>query len=75
MDKWGDYGITYSLDGSQWTLDVRATSLEDAKRRVARAAAFGAAYGPIVVSVPLWLGWWVPAYCWVRNRLTRMSNR
>lgn len=69
-EKWGDYSVEYRLDGKRWTLPVRATSVEDAKRRVDRAAAFGEAKGPWQV-YPMWRGWWVPAYVWVRNALAR----
>jgi hypothetical protein len=67
-EKWGDYSVDYSLDGKQWSASIRATSEQDAKRRLDRAAAFGKVSGPwktYHVSV----GWWVPAYCWLRNRL------
>ena len=67
METWGEYSVDYSLDGKQWALVVRATSAEDAKRRVDRAAAFGQVTGPWQ-SYPLWRGWWVPAWCWLRNR-------
>ena len=41
LDEYGqqfdNYIITYRLDGSEWCLDVPATSVEDAKRRLTAA--------------------------------------
>jgi hypothetical protein len=36
-EKWGDYSVDYSLDGKQWSASIRATSEQDAKRRLDRA--------------------------------------
>lgn len=65
QETWGDYSVEYALDGKQWAIDIRATSIEDAKRRLDRAAAFGAVDGPWKI-VPAWRGWWVPLYVRVR---------
>ena len=67
-EQWGEYAVEYTMDGSKWVLPVRAVSAEDAKRRLDRAAAFGKIDGPWQ-SFPAVIGWWVPAYCWLRNKL------
>lgn len=69
-EKWAEYSVDFTLDGKQWALPVMATSEEDAKRRIDRAAAFGKISGPWQ-SYLAWRGWWVPAYAWVRNVLRR----
>lgn len=67
-EEWGNYDIVYMLDGKRWSLSVRATSADDAMRRVQRAAAFGKADGPWSDQIAAWHGWlWVPLYVWVRN--------
>lgn len=67
-EQWGNYSVDYSLDGSQWSMPVRATSAEDAKRRIDRAAAFGNITGPWSDPIPAWHGWlWVPLIVWWRN--------
>lgn len=58
-DDFQRYGIKYNLDGSTWTFDVMASSADDARRRVERAAAFGEVFGPILLNVkvaPDWFG-------------------
>lgn len=74
-EEWGNYDVVYSLDGRQWALPVRATSAEDAMRRVQRAAAFGKADGPWGNPTPAWHGWmWVPIYVGLRNAFSRFSR-
>lgn len=72
-EQWGNYNVEYALDGKKWVIPMRAMSEADAKRRLDRAAAFGSITGPWQ-SYPLWRGWWVPAYCWVRNKLARSTS-
>jgi len=64
-----EYQVYYTLDGKRWVLAIRALNTDDAKRRLDRASAFGNVSGPWQ-SYPAWRGWWVPAWCWVRNRLS-----
>lgn len=71
-EQWDDYHVSYTLDGAEWALPVRATSEEDAMRRVGRAAAFGKASGPWSRPIAAWHGWlWVPLYVRVRNAFSR----
>ena len=58
-DHFQRYGVEYQLDGSTWNLDIMATSEDDARRRLARAAAFGKVFGPVLVRIkvaPDWFG-------------------
>ena len=70
--QWGNYEIDYAFDGAQWAITVRATSEDDARRRLARAAAFGNVTGPWSRPIAAWHGWlWVPLYVRVRNAFSR----
>lgn len=74
-EQWGNYSVAYQLDGKQWALDVRATSEDDAMRRVQRAAAFGKADGPWSAKIPAWHGrLWVPLYITIRNLFMRLRH-
>lgn len=71
MKRTGVYMIEYGMDGSRWTIDVHAESAEEAKRRLAIASQFGEVLNPdgVSYSMPVALGWWVPAWVWLRNTL------
>ena len=64
--------VEYGMDGSRWSIDVHATSAEEAKRRLALASQFGEVLNPdgesYVVNAAVGM-WFVPTWVWLRNAL------
>jgi hypothetical protein len=61
--------FSYRMDGSQWSFDLPAKDFEDARRRLAAIAMTGQVDGQATRDpIPAWRGWWVPAWCWLKNR-------
>lgn len=65
---WDDYTCTYFYDGKHYNIDVRATSFEDAKKRLS-AMSLGRVDGKIMARIPATkeTAPLVKAFFWVRN--------
>ena len=57
---------SYRHLGKAWSLELWATSYEDAKERLNQIY-FGKVEGMIYGKVPYRLGWFAKFYCWIRN--------
>ena len=65
---WPTWLVSYNMDGSQWSLNIVARDAEDAKRRLAQAAAWGTVDGELISSIPVWRGGFlVPVSVWWHN--------
>lgn len=74
-DKWPTWLFSYNLDGSQWSMEVVAPSAEEAKRRLAAAAAWGTLDGELIAKVPVGRGGiLVPLIVLIRNFLHPQSQ-
>lgn len=67
-EKFPTFLMSYRMDGSEWSFDIPAKDYADAQRRLAAIAMTGKVDGELKGSYPVALGWWVPAYCWLKNR-------
>jgi hypothetical protein len=56
------------MDGSEWSFDIVAEDFDDAKRRMAAIGMTGKVDGEIVMKIPAWRGWWIPFWCWLKNK-------
>lgn len=67
--KFETHLITYQLDGISWSIEVRASSADDAMRRLRRAAYYGSYDGVLQASIPAFpgAGILVRALTWWRN--------
>jgi len=61
----------YRHDGALWSLEVKATSAEDARERLLLAAN-GRHLGTLQMKIPVELGVFAKLICWWQNR---RSNR
>lgn len=65
------YLVDYELDGVRWSIEVRASSPEDALRRLRRAAAWGIYVGVLHARIPAFPGCGLIVRCltWLANKL------
>lgn len=50
-DNWQRYLCDYRIDGSEWSVEVVATSFEDASRRLRAIGTTGQVAGPIAMKI------------------------
>jgi hypothetical protein len=69
--KFTTHLIDYELDGIEWSIKVRASSPEDAMRRIRHAGMFGRYRGELVARIPAAPGACVLVRCitWLANYL------
>ena len=60
------YLFKYFHDGSEWLLEIKASSLDDAQARINRLP-WAKPVGELVATVPANYGLIARALCWVRN--------
>lgn len=67
--KFETHLISYQLDGISWSIEIRASSADDAMRRLRRAAAYGTYDGVLQATIPAvpGAGVFVRAITWWRN--------
>ncbi|MGE5535834.1 MAG: hypothetical protein ACM3W7_09985 [Acidobacteriota bacterium] len=58
--------FTYRHDGAEWTLEVKARDLSDAKERL-KALPFARYDGELIAKVPVSLGPLMKVAVWLRN--------
>ena len=68
MTEFRTYLVSYNYEGAQWSLELRATSMADAKARLGRLA-FGTVDGELMATVPVIAGPFVRLLTAVRNWL------
>lgn len=64
------YLLEYTHEGSNWCINVHATSFEDAKAR-AQAIYYARVLGTVEAEIPAYTGvrWFVRVFTWMRNWL------
>lgn len=67
------YLVSYRYDGSEWNVEVPATSFDDARQRLAQLH-FGRVEGELVANVPGAFGPFALLIAWVRNTFTSASR-
>ena len=63
------YGLEYCHNGSRWSIDILATSEEDALER-ARQIYYAKCLGAVEMTIPAAVpgaGWFTRFYCWLRE--------
>jgi hypothetical protein len=60
------YLFTYRHDGAEWTLEIKARDVRDAKERL-RALSFARYDGELIAKVPVSLGPLMKMAVWLRN--------
>lgn len=70
MSEFRNYLVSYNYEGAQWSLEIQATSMADAKARLGRLA-FGAVDGELMATVPAVAGPFVRLLTAARNWLAR----
>ena len=55
MAKFKQYMVSYRHDGANWTIEIPATSIEDAERRLSQLH-FGRVDGEVIANIPANLG-------------------
>jgi hypothetical protein len=60
------YLFTYRHDGAEWTLEIKARDVHDAKERL-KALPFARYDGELIAKVPVSLGPLMKAAVWLRN--------
>lgn len=63
------YLVSYQYDGAKWSLEVRATSEEDAMFRLRRASNYGTVDGELMLTIPATpgAGPLTRLICWWKN--------
>ena len=70
MSEFRTFLVSYNYEGAQWSLEIKATSMADAKARLGRLA-FGTVDGELVATVPAVAGLLVRLFTAARNWLAR----
>lgn len=71
-EKWPTWLVSYGYEGSKWEMKIVAKDMDDAKRRLSAAAAWGVVDGELIAEIPVWRGGFlVPLVCRVRNFFRR----
>lgn len=67
--KFNTYLVDYNFNGGKWSLEIRATSEQDAMDRVRRAAAYGTVAGELMMTIPAAPGGGLLTrlICWWKN--------
>jgi hypothetical protein len=65
---WQTFLFEYHHDGSQWTIEIPATSEEDAIERLNKLP-LARYIGTLEMKVPVQLGLFARFFCWYRNRV------
>lgn len=73
-DEFKVYLFEYFHDGSRWTLQIPATSMDDAQARV-RKLPLAKPLGEVVAIIPASAGPLVRCYCWIRNTWRKINGR
>jgi hypothetical protein len=73
MSQFKSYLVSYRHDGAQWNIELPATSLEDANRRLSQIH-FGRVDGEIVANVSESLGPIAVLIAWIRNLIWANSR-
>jgi len=60
------YLFTYRHDGAEWTLEIKARDIHDAKERL-KALPFARYDGELIAKVPVSLGPLMKVAVWLRN--------
>ncbi len=69
-EKYETYLFSYHHDGREWSFDIKAKSMDDARDRV-RKLPMARYDGVLVAKIPAGLagaGWFVRLWCWLRNQ-------
>jgi hypothetical protein len=61
------YLFEYDHEGSRWSLEIPARDQADAEARLAKLP-WARYVCEGVMEIPASVGWWVPLWCWLRNR-------
>ena len=66
-EEFHEYSLEYTHQGKRWSVNIQATSFEDAKERA--RALYYAEVGKVEMSIPAFpgTGLLVRAMCWVQN--------
>lgn len=64
----------YRYKGGGYRLEMVAGSEREATERIHAAALHAKYLGVSAGKFPAIVGWWVPAYCWLRNAFARGRN-
>lgn len=73
-EDWKTFLFEYYHDGSWWTLEIPATSQEDAMDRLKKLP-LAKCLGTLEMKVPVELGIFARVFCWYRNRVARLGGR
>ena len=66
MEGWNTYMFDYYHDGSWWSIDICARSIEDARERLNKLPQAKLA-GEVYLTLPVELGWLAKLIVWWRN--------
>lgn len=65
--KFRDYLIHYRYQGVEWGATIKATSFDDAKRRIEHMGTFGRVGGEVQATIPAAGGPLVRLWVWLAN--------
>lgn len=71
--KFKRFLVSYRLDGAQWNIEIPATSLEDAERRLGQLH-FGRVEGEVIATMPSAMGPIAGLAAWFRNLMLAASR-
>lgn len=68
-DDFKTYLVDYRYDGAEWSLEIKATSYDDAMSRLRRAAHYGTVAGELQMKIPAvaGAGLLTRLICWWNN--------
>tara|TARA_R110001592_G_scaffold229029_2_gene485642 strand:+ start:177 stop:425 length:249 start_codon:yes stop_codon:yes gene_type:complete len=73
MSDFKNYLVSYRYDGGQWNIELPATSIEDARRRLSQLH-FGQLEGELIANIPGSMGPLAILAAWVRNTFATRSR-
>lgn len=73
MTEFKTYLVSYRHDGGEWNIELPATSLEDAQRRLGQLH-FGRVDGEIIATIPNSIGFLAMLAARVRNAVSALGR-
>lgn len=75
-DNFKEYVVHYRFQGADWGTTIKATSVDDARRRIEAMGAFGRIDGELMATIPdiAASGLVVRALVWLRNFWRRTDH-
>jgi hypothetical protein len=70
-EPWWNFLYDYDLDGATYQFSICARSGEEAQQRLKKIALARYAGQADGQAIPVSRGWWIPIWCWWRNRAAK----